>query len=113
MLEEQLISYLRTKTGLHVSNEVHAGKRRYEYILVQRTNGGCTNHIRNATYAVQSISYYSKLRAAQINETVKTAMEEFEEASNISACRLNSDYDFTNPNTKEYRYQAVFDIVYY
>ena len=26
---------------------------------------------------------------------------------------LNSDYNFTDTETKEYRYQAVFDINYY
>ena len=31
---------------------------------------------------------------------------------NIFACRLNSDYDFTDTSTKQHRYKAVFDITY-
>ena len=31
----------------------------------------------------------------------------------VASCRLNSDYNFTDTTKKQYRYQAVFDIVYY
>ena len=72
-----------------------------------------TDLIKSARYAAQSISAVSKMRAAQMNEVVKEVMEDFETDPDISQCSLNSDYDFTNPVTKEYRYQAVFDIVYF
>ena len=112
MLESQIISYLHNKTAYPVSNETPRHKPK-EYILIQRTNGGAENFIKSATYAVQSISAVSKLNAAQMNEIVKEFMEGFQNEPGISECRLNSDYDFTNPQTKEYRYQAVFDIVYF
>ena len=113
MLEDKIISYLRRKTGLHTSNEKHAGRGYTEYILIQRTGGGKTNQVDRATYVIQSISVISKLRAAQICEAVKEAMEEFEQEDGIFSCDINSDYDFTNTSTKEYRYQAVFDITYF
>ena len=31
----------------------------------------------------------------------------------ITSCELNTDYDFTNTNKKKYRYQAVYDLVFY
>lgn len=113
MLEETLIAYLADKTGLHVSNEIPSETKPNNYILVQRTGGGETDWVPRATFAVQSISSVSKLQAAQTNETVKEVMSEFAEEDEISSCKLNSDYDYTNTSTKEYRYQAVFDIVYY
>ena len=113
MLEEKLIRYLAEETRLHVSNAAPEGQKPREYILVQRTNGGKTDYIASATYAIQSISRISKFRAAQINEIVKGIMEHFAEDPEISKCDLNSDYDYTNVMTKEYRYQAVFDIVYF
>ena len=33
--------------------------------------------------------------------------------NSISKIKLNSDYNFTDTETKEYRYQAVFDINHY
>lgn len=112
MLESKLIKYLADNTAYPVSNETPRHKPR-EYILVQRTAGGVTDLIKSARYAVKSISAVSKMRAAQMNEVVKEVMEDFETDPDISQCSLNSDYDFTNPVTKEYRYQAVFDIVYF
>ena len=111
--EAKLIAYLSEKTGLPVSNTKEAGRTSEEYILVQRTNGSRVNKIDSRTYAIQSISSISKLRAAEIDETVVEAMELYENEPYISKCGLNSDYDFTDANTKEFRYQSVYDIVYF
>ena len=51
--------------------------------------------------------------AAELNEQVKAAMEDLADLDEVSACRLNSDYNFTDTTTKHYRYQAVFDLVFY
>ena len=32
--------------------------------------------------------------------------------NSVSAVRLNSDYVFNNTQSKRYRYQAVFDVIY-
>ena len=40
-------------------------------------------------------------------------MDGITEKPEIAACRLNSDYNFTDTAKKKYRYQAVFDLVYY
>lgn len=84
-----------------------------EYIIIQKTGSGRFNRIDQAMIAVQSISSKTLLRAAQINEAVKEAMLEMAENSNeIYRCELNSDYNFTDADTKEYRYQAVFNLFY-
>ena len=31
----------------------------------------------------------------------------------VAACRLNADYNYTDTTKRLYRYQAVFDLVYY
>ena len=33
--------------------------------------------------------------------------------SSVAAIRLNSEYNWTDPDTMKYRYQAVFDITHY
>ena len=83
------------------------------YILIEKTGSGRENRIDSASFAVQSISQNSLLEAAQINEAVKAVMDDFAgNSSEIYSCRLNGDYNFTNPSTKEYRYQAVFNLYY-
>ena len=83
-----------------------------EYIVIEKTGSGQTNHIKRATLAVQSYSS-SLYQAASVNERVKEAMERIIEMDDISKCELNSDYNYTDTARKKYRYQAVFDIVHF
>ena len=85
---------------------------RDSFCVVQKTGGGVTNRIRQATIAVQSYAP-TLAEAATLNEAVITAMANMIELSDITAVRLNSDYEFSREATKQPRYQAVFDIYYY
>lgn len=111
MIEETILDYLSEKIQVMVRMEEELDMPD-EYVLVEKTGGGKTNHIRRATIAVQSYAD-SLYRAMQINEEVKEAMEDIVALDEISRCTLNSDYDYTDTARKKYRYQAVFDIVHY
>ena len=82
------------------------------YVVFEKTSGGKNNHLPTATIAFQS--YHTSLfKAAELNEKVKQAVESLIGVDEIRGLSLNSDYNFTDTTTKEYRYQAVFDIKYY
>lgn len=82
------------------------------YVILEKTGSTKRNHILTATIALQS--YGPRLiDAARLNEEVKAAVEASPEMDEIGSVRLNSDYNFTNPSTKQYRYQAVFLITFY
>lgn len=84
-----------------------------EYIIIQKTGSGRTDRINRAMIAIQSISRTNYKTAATINCAVIEAM--FVMADNcpdIYRCELNSDGDFTDTDTKEFRYQAVFNLFY-
>jgi len=83
-----------------------------KYFVIEKTSAGEKNHVSRATIAVQSISSDSMLEAAQMSKNAENAMKRLISVANVSAVRLNSAYNYTNPETKEYRYQAVFDIYY-
>ena len=51
--------------------------------------------------------------ASALNEEVKRVMLQITRLSDVSAVRLNSDYNFTSTEAKAYRYQAVFVLTYY
>ena len=82
------------------------------FVLIEKTGGGKTNHISFATLAVQSYAP-SMYEAAALNERVKTAMENAIALDEIVRVTLNSDYNYTNTASKRYRYQAVFDVIFY
>lgn len=82
------------------------------YVLVDKTGGGKSNQLPSSTFAFQSYAE-SKYQAAKLNEEVKNVIEQMIELNEISRVALNSDYNFTDTTTKQYRYQAVFDINHY
>lgn len=111
MIEKIVLDYLHTTLALPVYMEVPENPPD-TFVLVEKTGSSRENRINRATLAVQSWAD-SLLEACQLNEQVKLAMDDFLGLDEISACRLNSDYNFTDPTTKHYRYQAVFDLVFY
>ncbi len=83
-----------------------------EYIMIERTGGSMVNRLKGCTLAVQSVST-SMHKAALLNEKVKDAMLELPGTNNVASCKLSSDYNFTDTTTKQYRYQAVFNLTHY
>lgn len=82
-----------------------------QYVLIEKTGSSVDNFIHSATFAIQS--YGATLeQAIDLNEVVKGVMDEFWKHHAVYHCKLNSDYNFTDTETKRYRYQAVYNINY-
>lgn len=111
MIETIIINYLYPILELPVM-ATHQAHDPETFVIVERVGGGMTNRVRQATVAIQSYGP-TMLAAAQLHERVLAAMEEIVVLDAIGACSLNSEYNYTDEATKHYRYQAVFDIVYY
>ena len=107
IIEQRVRDYLAANTGKTVVLE-YPERPEASFILAARTGGialygeGCPPYKFAAALA----------DAAELNETVKKVMSRFAAETNISACRLNSDYEFTDTSKKRYRYQAVYEIYY-
>lgn len=83
------------------------------YVLIEKTGSSKRNQITSATFAFQSYSSQSMYQAAELNISVKMSVEKLEEKNKIISASLVSDYNFTDTETKYYRYQAVYEIKYY
>lgn len=82
-------------------------------IIIDITANNCTNGLWSATFAIQSYAE-SKAKAAKLSYQVIDKMLNIANVCDeISDCSINSNYDFTDTSTKEYRYQSVFDLHYY
>lgn len=110
MIETIVIGYLDGLDGIGAYAERPKNPPE-EYLLIEKAGGGPANHIDRATMIVQSYAD-SLYRAAVINRMVEKAMEDITELDTVSKCKLNSSYNYTDTESKKYRYQAVFDIVY-
>lgn len=118
IIEKTLIAYLTDKTGAGASVFAERPNDPPEkYILIEKTGSSVENMITTSTIAIQSISDSmqggSMLDAMDLNEDVKDMMAYLEELDSIVKVDLNSDYNYTDDSTKEYRYQAVYQIIHY
>lgn len=111
MIESIVRDYLLTALSVPVFIDVPSDPPG-SYVVIERTGGGMEEHIRNAMVAIQSYGE-TRLQAATLHEQILAEMQDLIELNNVSACTLNAEYDFTDTSTKRYRYQCVFDIVYY
>jgi hypothetical protein len=111
MIEKIVLDHLSAALQYPVYAEEPEQKGQ-KFVVVQKTDGGKEDHICQAMILVRSHGR-SKEDAANLNEEVKSAMEDLVEHDDICRVQLNSDYDFTDTAMKRYRYQAVFDITHY
>ena len=82
------------------------------FVIFEKTSSDKNNHLPSSVFAFQSYAE-SMYESAKLNEEVKEVVESMLELDEIRSIKLNSDYNFTDTTTKEYRYQAVFDIKHY
>lgn len=113
MIEKIILAALETGTNVNAYMEIPE-ETEESFIVLSRNGGGQRgSQMRTAVFATQS---YGKtlLEAAALNEKVLDVMQSLQYQDNeIITCQLNSNYNFTDPETKRYRYQAVFDLVYF
>ena len=110
MIAKQLLDYLGSVLDVPVRME--APEQTTGYVLIDQTGSSRTNHIITTTFAIQS--YGATLYEAMVlNDAVKDAMAGFAELGNVTRVELETDYNYTNTATKQYRWQAVYLITHY
>ena len=110
MIAKTLLDYLNDTLDVPVRME--APEQLSDYVLIDQTGSSRTNHIITTTFAIQS--YGDTLYEAMVlNDAVKDAMVGFAELGNITRVELQTDYNYTNTATKQYRWQAVYLITHY
>ena len=111
MIEKIMFDYLNDKLSVGAYME-RPETPPESYVVIEKTGSSKENQIVTSVLAFQS---YAKTlaSAASLNELVKAVVEESSELTDISGVHLNTDYNFTKPDSKQYRYQAVFLITHY
>lgn len=112
MIEKILLDYLtEALEDVPVYMEIPED-RPDAFVVIEKTGSGKVNHLCSANIAVQSYGE-TMYDAAELNERVKTEMEDAVTLDEITRVELNSDYNYTDLATKDYRYQAVFVVYHY
>lgn len=109
MIEKATLDYLSRKLTCPVVMERDGETA--PFVLIKKTGSGRENRINSAMITLQSYGE-TLYKAAELNKQVIDKMSSMIELDAILKSSLNSDYNFTDPETKEYRYQALFDVKY-
>ena len=113
MIEKILYDYLNNFDGLLASVYTEMPKTfPGKMYLIEKTGDSQKDQINTATITIQS--YGGSLYEAMVmNEAIKEIMlDDLLSLDSIGSVKLNSDYNFTDTTKKQYRYQAVYDLVY-
>ena len=109
MIEITVLDYLQAQIP-----EISASLEKPEtppasYLVLQKTGTSNVDGIREATFAIQSYAP-SLYEAIVLNGRVKAAMDAMGPPNGVFCAKLNTDYENTDIQTKEYRYQAVYEV---
>lgn len=110
MILKDLLEYLNENLSVGVYAE--APEELTNYVLIEQTGSSRSNHIITTTVAVQSYAE-SLYEAMVLNDIVKGVMDGFAQLDQVTRVELETDYNFTNTATKQYRWQAVYLITHY
>ncbi|MGI6721064.1 MAG: hypothetical protein ACOX4I_00685 [Anaerovoracaceae bacterium] len=109
MVEATVIEYLSRSISAPVYVEMPDGES--EFVLIEKIGRKKRDWIITDAFMFQSYAG-SLARAIEIDEAVQEAMDKFAETPGISACRLSSNYNFTDTRYKKYRYQCTYEITH-
>lgn len=122
MIEAEIIQYLSKYLPYPVYAERPENKDA-KFYLVERVGGNLLHGLYHSMFAIQSIvsnaraSEITLIDAIEMNDLlIKTMINDDGGAlkcPDVVKVELNSNYNFTDPDTDEYKYQAVFDINHY
>lgn len=111
MIEAVLYTYLNSNLDVPCYTEI-PGNKPLEYVVIENTGTSRENWLYSSLIAIQSYST-SLEGAAVLNKRVMELMDDSVSLNEITSARLNSFYNYTEPGTRQYRYQAVYDVSHY
>ena len=115
MIETTINRFLESKLSVPVLLEKPENQAP-QYVIIEHTGGTQKNTIPSTVFTIQSYEL-SLQKAAELNEEVKRwmldGMDGLVTLNEIVSVELNSDYNYTDTTTKEYRYQGVYNITHY
>lgn len=112
IVEEKLIQHLKKELGVPVYVVLPAKLPFGNFIVIDKTGSSETELVYRCTFAVQSYGMTME-QTIELNHQVIEAMKKLVEEPEFSAVDFDTDYNYTDPDLKRYRYQAIFHLVFF
>lgn len=117
MIEKVVLDYLNNELDVPVMMEVPEVPSEENpdvperFVIIEKVGASKNNHGNTASLAFQSYAR-SMYDAAALDEEVRATIENIIVLDEIAGIRMTSNYNHTDPRTKQYRYQCVYDFYY-
>ena len=111
MIEQIILDYVSAALSVPVRMEIPADPPA-RFVVLKRSGRGRENRLEAANLIADSYAE-SLLEASRLNEQVKAVLDELDSLDEISDAQLATDYPLTDTASKQYRYQAVYEIYHY
>ena len=111
MIEQLILDWL-TERDFPAVTEIPEGWTGGALVTIEKVGSSWRQALEEDTVAIQSYGD-SLYEAAALNQAVCAAMLELHESAAVCYCRKNSDYNWTDTEKHRYRYQAIFDVLWY
>lgn len=111
MIEILMLNHLTRELNVPVHTEVPEDKPE-RYVVIKKADYHREDFLRCSMMLARSYGP-TLLAAAELSDRVEQAMTSILRDPRISGCHCTGNYNFTDEETKQYRYQAVFDIYHF
>ncbi len=111
MIEQIVLDYLTSRLSAPVLQEIPSPIPE-SFVTIRKSDSSRENRLDSATFVADSYAP-SRFMAAQLNELVKSALDDLPDLPKVSASDLATDYPFPDTTIERYRYQAVYNITHY
>lgn len=111
MIEITIKNHMAERLGVPIFFELPS-RPPGTFVVLKVSGNGRENLLDAATLVADSYGP-SLLAAAELNDRVKTALDELADLPQISSSRRAGDYPAFDTQNKKYRYQAVQNITHY
>lgn len=111
MIDIVILDYVSSALAVPVRMEIPTD-RPPRFVVLKRSGRGRERSLYAANLIAESHAE-SLAEAAKLNEQVKAVLDELDTLDEISSVELATDYPVTDTGSKEYRYQAVYEIYHY
>lgn len=112
MIELTIKQYLEDKLKIPVVFEIASDFTKKKFVLIEKLGSNNQDKLYRSSYAFK-VYDESLYKTMVLSNIVKSKIEEMIELADFAKIKIDTDYNFTDTETKKYRYQIVVDIWHY
>ena len=114
MIDTTIYNYMVNSANLGASVYMERPEKPTKpFIVIEKTGENENNILRRSTIAIQCYDTTLYKSAVLCENVIGAMINGVVGLGSVASVKLNNSYNFTKTDSKEYRYQAVFEVYWY